>query len=132
MALEWRLDPLPGHQLVERFDRSPPTGVDPHRGDAQEGCQLDLLKRLLDLGSPQAIVRAHEALMRREAHQGQAERMGPPLDSADRGARLVLHLEVEDLDAVEAHRGRLVDTGLDAGPIAPKLPKGVSRRAPPP
>src|SRR5437868_6730561 len=55
--------------------------------------------------------------------------MGLALEPADRGVRLVVHLDVEDLDAIEPHRGRLVDAGGDPEPFAPELPEGVGRDA---
>ena len=126
---EGRLDPLLGHEVVERLDRAPAAGVDPHRGDAQPVGQVDLVERLLDVGAPQVRVGGDEALVGREAHQGQAERVGLALDLLEGGVGLVLHLDVEDLDAVEPHRGGLVDAGRDAEPLAPELPERVGRDA---
>jgi hypothetical protein len=40
--------------------------------------------------------------------------VGPALDLLEGGVGLVAHLDVEDLDAVEAHRGGLVEAVLDA------------------
>ena len=129
VALQGRLDPLLRHEVVERLDRAPAAGVDPHGGDAQPVGQVDLVERLLDVGAPQVRVGADEPLVGREAHQRQAERMGPALDLLEGGVGLVLHLDVEDLDAVEAHGGGLVDAGLDAEPLAPELPERVGRDA---
>ena len=55
--------------------------------------------------------------------------MGLALDLLERGVRLVLHLDVEDLDAVEAHRRGLVDAVRDAQPLAAELPERIGRDA---
>src|SRR3954451_6783481 len=129
MALQRWLDALPGHEVVERLDRAPAAGVDPHGGDAQPVGQVDLVERLLDVGAAQVLVGAYEALVGREAHEAQAQRVGPALDALEGGVRLVPHLDVEDLDAVEAHGGGLVDAVLDPESLAPELPEGVGRDA---
>ena len=47
--------------------------------------QLDLVERLLDVGPPEVGVGVDEPLVGREAHQGQAQRVGLALDLLDRG-----------------------------------------------
>ena len=54
-----------------------------------------------------------EPLMRGEPHQGQPQRVGLTLDLLEGGVRLVRHLDVQDLHAVEPHRRGLVDALRD-------------------
>ena len=79
---------------------------------------------------PLLAVGRDEPLVRREPHQRQPERVRLAFDLLKRGVRLVLHLDVQDLDAVEAHRRGLVDAVGDVEPRAfAELPEGIRRDA---
>ena len=69
--------------------------------------------------------------MRRKPHQGQPERVRLALDLLKRGVRLVLHLNVKDLDAVEPHGRGLVDALRDRDPPRSfaELPERIRRDA---
>ena len=132
VALEARLDPLVGHQVIERFCRSPAAGVDAHRGDAEPVGGVDRIERLGDVVAPHGLVGSDEALVRREAHQRQSVGVGLGFEPLEAGIGLIVpHLHLEDLDAVESHPCGLVDAVLDRRRLRAELPEGIGRDAQP-
>jgi hypothetical protein len=123
------LNSLLGHEVIERFDRPPPPGIDPHRRDPQAGGKFDLVHGFLNICPPKVGVGRDEPLMRREPHQGQAQRMSLRFELVDGRGRLVLHLNMKDLDPIKPHRRRFLDASRHPQPLAPELPERVSRNA---
>ena len=126
-----RLDSLLGHELVERLDRTPTAGVDPHGRDAEPVGQVDLVQSFLNVIMPLLPIGCHETLMGRKAHQGQPKRMSLAFELLKGGVRLVLHLNVEDLHAIEAQGGGLIDALRDRDPPGSlaELAEGIGRDA---
>ena len=68
--------------------------------------------------------------MRREAHQIQAKQKRPALDLLQRRGRFILHLHVQEFDAVESHVRRVIDALLDRAQLRIfELPERVRRNA---
>ncbi len=72
-AGESRLDPFVGHQFVESLAGPPAAGVDADRRDAEFVGHLQAALGVLDVLLSLVGVRSHEALVRREAHQVEAQ-----------------------------------------------------------
>ena len=87
--------------------------------------ELDAVLRVVDVLLPLGRVGMHEVLVDREHGQGEAVAEGRLLEAVHVGRRLVRHLPVQDLDALEAEGRRLLDHLLDRVLLRLEVPVGV-------
>ena len=113
VAGEGIFDAFVGHEVVEVFGGSPGAGVEAHGGDAEAVGLFDLGEGLGDVGFSFLGIRGEETLVGGEAHEVEAEGEGALLDALESGVALILHLDLEDLDAVEAEVGGVLEADLD-------------------
>ena len=127
VALDRRLVALDLHQIVERLDRVPASGVQPDGGHAEPRRQRDALLRVIHGGLPLRRVGRHEVLVDREHGQGQPVLEGGLLERVHVDGCLAVHLPVEQLDAVEAEAPGLFDDLLHRVLLLFEVPVRVGR-----
>jgi len=88
--------------------------------------EVDAAKGVIDVVLADGGVGGDEGLVGGETHEVEALRKRAALEGLEVVVGLRRHLLVEDLDAVEAHVGRLVDAGRDLGAVALEVPEGIS------
>src|SRR5690606_8023412 len=111
--LEYRLDAAGCHQLVERFDRTPASRVEPRTRQAHACCMLNAMNRLLDVLCEDLAVRRSNTLVDRKAGECNAVHEGVALESLDIGVILTCHLAVKDVDAFNTNARGFIDYLLD-------------------
>ena len=87
--------------------------------------ETDALPGVLDRGLALLRVGRHEVLVDREHRQREPAAEGGLLQRVQVGRRLVVHLDVEQLDAFETDARRLLDDLLDRVLLLLEVPVGV-------
>src|SRR5579862_4163374 len=103
ISLLRRLDAAVGHESVEAAACAPRAGIHAQGGNAESISELDAAHCVLDVALALIGVRREEGLVRSEARQIQAIAERAALEALQPGVRLIVHLPVQYLDAVEAH-----------------------------
>ena len=125
VSLERRLLAFRLHQLVKRSDRAPTSGIEPDRRNAHLMRQVDAMLRMIDRLAPLGGLGIHEILMDRQHDQIESGLERPPLQSVHVAGAFLLHLPVQDFNAVEAHRRGMIDHFLDRVLRLAEMPVGV-------
>src|SRR5690606_13093010 len=113
ISLEYRLDAAVCHQLVERFDRTPASRVEPQTRHAHACCKLNAMNGMIDLLCEELLVRRNKTLVDRKAGECNAVHEGVALESLDIGVILTFHLAVKDVDAFNPNARGFIDYLLD-------------------
>ncbi len=132
-ALGNGLAALIGHEIIEALDGAPSAGVDADGGDAQLVGEAEALGRVGDILLAHLGIRRDKALVGGETHQWDAHGKGVlldlveqgPVDLAAAGLGVFFHVDMEDLDAVEAHEGSLLDAIKNWDRLSLEMPEGV-------
>jgi hypothetical protein len=121
------------HELIERADGVPASGVEADAGDAEFVGDFDAFMGVFDLLPAVFGVGVDEILMDREADEVDALAEGVAFKCLQVGSMFAgegslfgdIHLTVEDIDAFDAEGSCLVDDGFDGDPCRAEVPVGV-------